>query len=370
LNKNSGVLLTKKEIDSKRIIVTGGAGFVGSNLAISLKKKYPECSIIALDNLKRRGSELNLQQLKEHEIEFIHGDIRNKEDLTFDKKDISLIIESSAEPSALAGYNSSAEYIINTNLLGTANCLELAREKKSDFIFLSTSRVYPFKELNRVNFKEDGSRFVITDDQVIHGVTSNGISETFSLDGPKSLYGATKLASELIIQEYIDMYGINAVINRCGVIAGPCQMGKVDQGVFTFWMLKHYFKQDLDYIGFGGKGKQVRDLVHINDVVDLIDREIRNMQLCNGKTYNAGGGNNCSLSLLEATKLCRKITGNKIDIGKVKKDRENDVRIYISDNKKVEKDLGWSAKKTPDDIMYDIYTWIVDNSEMIKKAIL
>lgn len=355
---------------SKTVLITGGAGFIGSNLAILLKKRRPDFSVIALDNLKRRGSELNLQRLKEHEIEFIHGDIRNKEDLSLDYKDISLVIESSAEPSVLAGYNCSAELVVNTNLMGTVNCLELAKEKKADIIYLSTSRIYPIKKLNQINFNEEETRFTIAHDQDIPGVTSDGISETFPLDGARSLYGTTKLASELIIQEYIEMFDLRAVINRCGVIAGPWQMGKVDQGVFTFWMINHYFKRDLNYIGFGGKGKQVRDLIHIEDLFELVDLEINNMSACNGKIYNVGGGNNCSLSILETTRLCNEFTGNKMDIGRIEKDRENDVRIYISDSTKVQQDIGWFVTKTPRDILYDIYTWIHNYDQLIEKAIL
>lgn len=366
----AGLLRSEKKTMGKTILITGGAGFVGSNLGILLKKRYADFSVIALDNLKRRGSELNLERLKEHEIEFIHGDIRNKEDISLDDKDISLIIESSAEPSVLAGYNNSAELVINTNLLGTVNCLELAKEKKADLIYLSTSRIYPIKRLNQINFKEEETRFAMTDDQEINGVTSNGIRETFPLDGSRSLYGTTKLASELIIQEYVEMYDLRATINRCGVIAGPWQMGRVDQGVFTFWMLRHYFKRDLNYIGFGGKGKQVRDLIHIDDLFNLIDLQINKMSTCNGKIYNVGGGKNCSLSLFETTELCREITGNKIDIGKIEKDREMDVRIYISDNSKVQEEMGWFVQKTPSDIVSSIYTWIHDHSSIIEKAIL
>ena len=355
---------------SKTVLITGGAGFVGSNLAILLKRRHPYFSVITLDNLKRRGSELNIQRLKENEIEFIHGDIRNKEDLSLDDKDISLIIECSAEPSVLAGYNCSAELVINTNLKGTVNCLELAKKKNADMIYLSTSRVYPMKKLNQINFNEEETRFTISHDQIIHGVTSDGISEKFPLDGARSIYGTTKLTSEFIIQEYIEMFDLRAVINRCGVIAGPWQMGKVDQGVFTFWMINHYFKRELNYIGYRGKGKQVRDLIHIKDLFELVDLEIYNMSAYNGKIYNVGGGNNCSLSLLETTILCREFTGNKIDIGRVERERENDVRIYIADNGKVQKDISWFIQKTPRDILFDIYSWIYNYDQLIEKAIL
>src|SRR5476651_361092 len=130
----------------KNILITGGAGFVGSNLALKLKKDCPQLNITVLDNLKRRGSELSLKRLKAADIDFVHGDIRNKEDLVFEKVD--LLIECSAEPSVLAGINSSPDYLMNTNLIGTLNCLEVARAHGAACVFLSTSRVYPISYIN------------------------------------------------------------------------------------------------------------------------------------------------------------------------------------------------------------------------------
>jgi len=137
----------------QKVLITGGAGFIGASLAISLRKKYPHIAVIALDNLKRRGSELNLCRLREWGVSFIHGDIRNQEDLFLNSK-IDLIIECSAEPSVLAGYGDNPFYIINTNLLGTINCLESARKNKADIVFLSTSRVYPYDAINALKTVE------------------------------------------------------------------------------------------------------------------------------------------------------------------------------------------------------------------------
>ena len=138
----------------KTILITGGAGFVGSSLAIRFKKNYPAYKIIALDNLKRRGSELNLNRLKEAGIEFFHGDIRNQEDFN-SLPAVDLIIEASAEPSVLAGMNEPPSYVVNTNLLGTVNCLNFAVKNKSDFIFLSTSRVYPIEKIEKIEFRRN-----------------------------------------------------------------------------------------------------------------------------------------------------------------------------------------------------------------------
>lgn len=354
----------------KKILITGGAGFVGSNLAIKLKKAYPKLKVVALDNLKRRGSELNINRLKNEDIEFVHGDVRCREDLenlSLGKK--FLIIECSAEPSVLAGINSSPAYVINTNLVGAINCLEFARKNSADFVFLSTSRVYPINALNSLDFVEKEKRFEWKDTQKIRGVSSFGISEEFPLEGSRSLYGATKLAAELLIQEYVNFYGIKAIINRCGVITGPWQMGKVDQGVIVLWMARHIFKKPLSYIGFGGRGKQVRDFVHIDDLFELLNLQAKNMEKFNGQIYNIGGGKLNSFSLLELTDYCQKISGNKIRIGSIKETRPADVRIYITDYGKIKKETDWRPKKGIEATLKEIYLWITNNKKSLANVL-
>lgn len=353
------------------LLVTGGAGFIGSNLAVSFKNKYPSLKVIALDNLKRRGSELNIKRLKENGIEFVHGDIRNPEDLEFNRK-IDLLLECSAEPSVLAGYGESPAYLINTNLIGTINCLEMARRNKADVVFLSTSRVYPYDAINSIKTIETETRFewVKEQDRDIPGWSRAGIDAHFSVNGPKSMYGATKLCSEIILQEYIKMYDIRGIINRCGVIAGTWQFGKVDQGVFTLWMLAHYFKRPLKYIGFGGKGKQVRDLLHVDDLFELLDLQLSFLERASGRIYTVGGGLFANLSLCETTTMCCEITGNKIKAVPDLLDRPADIKIYISDTKAAHDDFSWEPKKSARDIFIDIYSWIRENEESIKRCIV
>lgn len=352
----------------KTILITGGAGFIGANFAIKLAQKYHKLKVIAVDNLKRRGSELNLVRLKEYGINFIHADIRNPEDLVFEDN-IGLIIECSAEPSVLAGFGDNPAYIINTNLTGTLNCLELCRKHKADIIFMSTSRVYPYQAINAIKIIEQETRFTWLPAQQIKGWSLKGITEDFSLDGARTLYGATKLASEIILREYIAHYGIKGVINRCGVIAGPWQFGKVDQGVFSLWVLAHYFKKKLNYIGFGGNGKQVRDLLHIDDLFRLIELEMSSLDKVNTNTYNVGGGDGISLSLLEATRICEKITGNRINVKSKDESRLGDILVYLSDSCKVTRDLGWVPKKSPEDILSDIYVWVDSHNAALEKSL-
>lgn len=346
------------------ILITGVAGFVGSSLAILLKEKYPHYTISGLDNLKRRGSELNLPRLKEYGINFVHGDIRNKEDF-YELPAADCIIECSAEPSVLAGIGSSPDYLVHTNFNGTINCLDFAAKHKSDFIFLSTSRIYPINKIDAIVIDENEFRFDIAARQSMPGISTHGISETFPLDGYRSLYGASKLSSELFINEYHQYSNIRTVINRCGVIAGPWQMGKIDQGVAVLWMAKHFWEQSLSYIGFGGNGKQVRDMLHIYDLFRLVDFELHHMDVVNGGTYNAGGGAANSVSLTELTKICAAISGKTIPINRVAETRQADIKSYITDNRRITELTGWAPVKSIENIFEDIHTWLVQNEQRL-----
>ena len=354
----------------EHVLVTGGSGFVGSTLGIALRQSGLCQKVTAFDNLHRRGSELNLRRLSEAGVAFVHGDIRCPEDLGQFIGNVDLILECSAEPSAQAGYGGSPEYLIHTNLTGCFHCLELARRNQADFLFLSTSRVYPYHLLNRLYFEDTGTRFSLSANQELPGASERGVSERFPLDGARSLYGMTKLAAELMIQEYADAYGIRAVIDRCGLLTGPWQMGKSDQGVIALWVAAHYFRQDLRYIGFNGTGKQVRDLLHIDDLADLVLEQVRDIGLYAGRLFNVGGGVPCSLSLLECTKLCREITGNEISITPVPEHRPADLRIYISDHHDVTEVNGWTPRRNARRTLSSLYDWIRSQEAAVKPVLL
>lgn len=354
----------------KHILITGGAGFVGSTLAIGLKNKYPAYHIVALDNLRRRGSELNLPRLKEAGVAFVHADIRNPEDLSgFTQLDF--IIDASADPSVLSGIDSPVMPLIQANLNGTVHCLELAQKTGAAFIFLSTSRIYPIKNLESAAFEELETRFNWKDQQQMPGISSKGVTEDFSLSGSRSFYGTTKLASELLIAEYNELKSVPSIINRCGVISGPWQMGKVDQGVLVLWLARHFFKGNLSYIGYGGTGKQMRDVLHADDLLQLIDHQMHHLELYTGKTMNVGGGLDCSFSLKELTNLCQEVTGNKIEINSIAENRTADIRIYVSDCSylnQVNKGA-WKPQKTMRDLVSDTFEWMRANEHNLKNIL-
>lgn len=361
-------LTHEARLASRRVLVTGGAGFIGASLAIGMARRHTDWEVLALDNLRRRGSELNLSRLREAGVSFHHGDVRDLEDLLV-LGEVDALIECSAEPSVMAGVDSSPEYVVQTNLMGAYNCLELARRSGAQFVFLSTSRVYPVAALERLAYSEADTRLELRDEQPMPGASSRGIAESFPLEGARTLYGATKLSAELLIGEYAASYGLDTVIDRCGVVSGPWQMGKVDQGVFTYWMLAHHFQRSLSYIGFGGAGKQVRDLLHVEDLLELVDEQLDDPPRWAGVTVNVGGGRECSLSLRETTELCREITGHTVEVRASTEDRPGDIPIYISDCSRLHELTAWRARRGPAEILSDIHAWIAEHESALAQAL-
>jgi CDP-paratose 2-epimerase len=250
-----------------KILITGGCGFVGSNLAVYLKKNRIGKKIDSLDNLTRRGSFLNLIRLKKINIKNFKIDILNFLALKKLPK-YDLIIDCCAE-AAVEKSKSDPDKVFYTNLVGTYNILKKCIKDNSNIIFLSSSRVYSIKKL--IKMKKIFS-----------------VNEEFTTSGPKSIYGFCKYSSEQLIKEFSFLHKTKYIINRLGVISGPWQFGKQDQGFVSLWVWKHMNKKKLSYIGFGGKGKQVRDVIHIYDVCKLIELQIKNLKNIFNLTVNVG----------------------------------------------------------------------------------
>ena len=239
-----------------RILITGACGFVGSTLAAGLKDGWPRWELIGLDNLVRAGSEMNRGALRRRGIKVVHGDIRNPGDLeTLPRCD--WILDAAANPSVLAGVDgrTSSRQLIEHNLTGTINLLEMARKWAAGFVMLSTSRVYSIRELAAIPMKVNRDRFQPRPvGAAVRGLSRRGIAEDFPAEPPLSLYGSTKRASEILACEYAEAFGFPASINRCGVLAGAGQFGKADQGIFSFWIHSWRERRPLKYVGFGGVG--------------------------------------------------------------------------------------------------------------------
>jgi CDP-paratose 2-epimerase len=297
---------------------------------------------------------LNIGRLQDAAIHFHRGDIRFQDQ--FPDKMFELVLECSAEPSVLAGHNSSPDYVFQTNLVGTYNCLEKARAWKSKMLFLSTSRVYPIATLEAHPWVEEPTRFRWEDFDA-PGISSAGVSEALPMEGARSLYGFTKFASEALIEEYRAAFGLKAVIDRCGVIAGPWQMGKVDQGFVALWVFHHLFGRPLRYIGYGGKGKQVRDVLHVGDLALLLDEQISHFDDWNGWSGNVSGGLENSVSLCELTAICQKLSDVTLPVQSEPETRPNDVRIYIGDSGRLFHRTTWRPQKTVAETVAEVAQW-------------
>ena len=354
-----------------RILITGGAGFVGSALARHFRRTSPESDVAVFDNLRRRGSERNISDLIAQGVTFVHGDVRNRADLDALEGSFDVMVEASAEPSVLSGIGASPTYVLDTNLVGAMNCLEYARQRCGGVLFLSSSRIYSIAPLAQLPLVALPTRLDIrAADYKVAGLSFDGISERFPCDTQRSYYGASKLAAELICQEYAAYAGLPVVINRCGVIAGPGQFGKSDQGVFTLWVARHHFGRPLKYTGFGGKGLQVRDLLHPADLCDLVSLQIQSMRELSGCTFNVGGGRAGSVSLQEFTSLCVQATGREVSISEDLTTSSVDIPWYITDHAVVTNRLGWRPQRSPTDIVNDIARWVLDNDANLSKIIV
>ncbi len=337
-----------------KILVTGGCGFVGTNLSIYLKNQ--NYKVESLDNLSRNGSRYNLKLLKNKKIKNYKIDIKNFKELKKLPK-YDLIIDCCAEASIEIS-KKEVDRVFNTNLVGTFNLLKKIKNDKSKIIFLSSSRVYPIRHFNIFKHKKNLKKKLSI---------KKIIDEKTDINGPKSLYGLTKLSSEMLIQEYSYAFGIKYLINRCGVISGPLQFGKQDQGFVSLWVWRHLNKKNLKYIGYGGHGNQVRDILHIDDLCRLIVCQIKNFRKINNQIFTVGGSKNCTISLKDLTIICEKITQNKIKFQKITKTSIYDIPYYISNNKKVTKTYGWKPRKNVKNIVLDIYKWLKINKKNIKK---
>ena len=337
------------------ILITGGCGFVGTNLSLYLKSK--KFNIFTLDNLSRKGSKFNYTVLKKKKIKNFRINIANYKKLKRLRK-FDLIIDCCAE-AAVEVSRKKIDEVFNTNLIGTFNILKKAKRDKSKIIFLSSSRVNSIKNINKIVGNNSNLK------KKLH--INKLIDDKFENSRPKSLYGFTKLASEMLIEEFNYAFGLKYIINRCGVISGPLQFGKQDQGFVSLWVIHHIMKKKLSYIGYGGHGNQVRDVLHIDDLCELIHKQIKIINKIYNKLYTVGGSKISYTSLKNLTKICQNITGNKISIDKKKSTSIYDIPYFITDNRKVSKAYKWRPKKNINKIVYDITTWINNNKNLIQK---
>ena len=350
----------------KKVLITGIAGFVGSKLAAYFKANLNDCEIIGIDNLSRRGSETNLELLKKLGCKFVHGDIRVADDVNELPK-VDWIIDCAANPSVLAGINGGTANLVGHNLIGSLHLLEKCRKDAAGFILLSTSRVYSIDALNQVPLEETETRFAIPSDSNLPvGHSIKGVTESFPTSAPVSIYGATKLASEVMAVEYALTFDFPIWVNRCGVIAGPGQFGKIDQGIFSFWIYQWLLNRPVGYIGFGGKGKQVRDFFCPEDLGALLVQQMCDPSRKVSKILNVGGGLESSMSLLELNNYCKERFGFEKQVNAVAETRPFDLPYYVTDYSVATELWNWKPSKSPVVLLDEIMQHAQKNKSLIE----
>lgn len=345
-----------------KILVTGGCGFVGAAVCRRFLASRTGLEITVLDSLRRRGSEANVADLEGRGVKVIHGDIRLAADIdaagAFD-----WVIDAAAEPSVLAGTaaggHTGRRQLVDHNLLGTVNLLEAAARQGAGVVLLSTSRVYSIPPLAALPLVERAGRsgapaFAIDPARPLPaGVSAAGLTESFSTAAPVSLYGATKLAAETLALEYAYATGAPLVIDRCGVLAGAGQFGRADQGIFSWWIHRWAAGRPLSFIGFGGRGLQVRDCLHPDDLADLVLRQLAAARGGEPELVNASGGAESGTSLAELSAWCSERFGPR-EIGAAAETRPYDLPWVVLDPAAAESRHGWRPARTAESIFEEI----------------
>lgn len=349
-----------------RVLVTGACGFVGSRLLRRLRESTEGWTLLGMDNLCRMGSERNRPVLKELGVGFFHGDVRCSSD--FDNvPPVDWVIDAAANPSVLAGVDgqSSSRQVIEHNLQGTVNILEYCRRHGAGFVLLSTSRVYGVEPLSALPVREVGNRFELSADQDLPaGASARGVSEEFSTVPPLSLYGVSKKMSEDLALEYASAFDLPVHINRCGVMAGAGQFGRADQGIVAFWIHSWRERRRLRYLGFGGRGLQVRDVLHPDDVASLVVSQMQQGEVeGRPRVLNVAGGLESTFSLAELSAWCEQRFGYRHEVVEDGSERRFDIAWLALDDSKARALWQWRPEISRDAIFSEVAAFAEANPD-------
>lgn len=339
----------------KKALVTGGAGFIGSNLTSHLLDNGWE--VIVFDNLARRGSEKNLVWLLQNpsakNLRIEVKDVRDFNALKEEEKDVNAVFHLAAQVAVTASFLNPREDF-EVNALGSFNVLEAARQAAHPpiVIFSSSNKVYG--AMGKIKVKKSRKRYSYVD-------YPDGISEAYPLDF-HSPYGCSNGVADQYTRDYYRMYGIPTVVFRQSCIYGPRQMGIGDQGWVAHLAILAYNNRPITIYG---DGKQVRDLLYVDDLIEVYMQAVKKIEKVAGQVYNIGGGRGNSLSLLEYIDLLEKKIKRKIKI-KYGQWRPGDQKVFISNNGKARKELGWEPKISFEKGVANLLDWIGENGDLFR----
>lgn len=340
-----------------KVIVTGGCGFIGCNAAYRYLKDGAD--VIIYDNLSRRGSWDNLEWLGTLDKKpiFIKGDVRDFEQVKWmfgSHMDADFVLH-------LAGQVAVTRSVIEPredfeiNALGTLNILESIRTLgiKPFLLYTSTNKVYG--NLDYVQIKEEKTRYVCPERP--HGVSESEIVDFYSP------YGCSKGAAEQYVRDYSRIYDLSTTVLRQSCIYGPRQLGVEDQGWLAWFAIAAILGRPITIYG---NGKQVRDVLHVDDLIDCFDTCFSKAEVSRGKIYNVGGGTAFSISIwLEFYPILREFLRTNVDVSHGDW-RPGDQKWYVSDTRKITKELGWKPKISPTQGIQSLFQWVRGNKTLLE----
>lgn len=340
----------------KTFLITGGAGFIGSNYVSRLLQRGEK--VIIYDNLSRNGSKKNIEWLREvygrDAFQLIIEDIRKPEQLNSLANEADVFVHLAAQVAVTTSVTHPREDF-EINALGTFNALEAARNsrKKPMFIYASTNKVYGGMETVKV--RETATRYEYVE-------YPQGISEEMPLDF-HSPYGCSKGCGDQYVRDYARIYGLKSVVFRQSCIYGIRQFGVEDQGWVAWFVIAAVAGRKMTIYG---DGKQVRDVLFIDDLLDAYDLVISNIKTTSGQVYNLGGGPQNMLSVWEEfSPRLENLTGRSMNAARADW-RPGDQRIYVSDIRKAQRELEWSPKIGVDDGIERLYDWVATNIHLFQ----
>jgi CDP-paratose 2-epimerase len=333
---------------------------------MQIRESFDGAEVFGLDNFVRPGSEVNRLVLQAKGIVVRHADLRSASDIEALPK-ADWVIDAAANPSVLAGLEglNTSRQVVEHNLAGTVNVLEYCKKHRAGFILLSTSRVYSVVGLRSLQVEEYAEAYrPVAAQKFPTGVSTAGVSEEYSTMPPLSLYGSTKLASEYLALEYGASFDFPVWINRCGVLAGAGQFGRIDQGIFSFWINAWLRDRKLKCIGFGGHGRQVRDCLHPRDLVPLLQKQMSTLSAPH-RIFNLGGGVQNSISLAQLSAWCAARFGPR-EIARELQPRPLDVPWMVLDCERAIKDWQWQVATTLERVFEEIAAHAENHPEWLE----
>lgn len=337
--------------NSKNVLITGGAGFIGSNLA---KYLLSEGAVVTIfDNFSRSNVEKNIPWLERQggQLKVVEGDIRDNLAVIEASKNKEFVFHEAAQV-AVTDSVEDPQMDFEINAKGTLNVLNAVRLNSPDsvFVYASTNKVYG--GLERFKVSELNGRYAFSDE-----ILRNGVSEEINLDF-HSPYGCSKGSADQYVRDFSRIYGLKTLVFRQSCIYGPRQWGTEDQG-WVFHFLKLAYQGSL--LKIFGDGKQVRDLLFIDDLISAYEKAIENIDQTAGQVYNVGGGNDNAVSLLDAIRIIESELGIKVQ-SEFHPWRPGDQKVYISDYTKAYSEFGWRPEVTVAKGLIKLLDWVKEIS--------